>query len=103
MSAARGDLYLLIVDVPVCNVTPVILHGVVSPEKKKKTWKESCLSTETLATIFPVYGEDPRTSMSPQDLVQQLQDGRHTLNSKLQIPNTQTSTIQSRSTRVRRG
>ena len=32
MSAARGDLYLLIVDVTVCKVTPVILHGVVSPE-----------------------------------------------------------------------
>ena len=31
-SAARGDLYLLIVDVTVCKVNLVILHGVVSPE-----------------------------------------------------------------------
>ena len=30
---ACGDLYLLIVDVTVCKVTPVILHGVVSSEK----------------------------------------------------------------------
>jgi len=32
VSAARGDLYLLIVDVTVCKVTPVILHGAISPE-----------------------------------------------------------------------
>ena len=32
MSTARGDVYLLIVDVTVCKDTPVILHGEVSPE-----------------------------------------------------------------------
>ena len=31
-SAARGDLYLLTVDVTMCKVTPVIPHRVVSPE-----------------------------------------------------------------------
>ena len=31
-SEQAWEIYLLIVDVTVCKVTPVILHGVVSPE-----------------------------------------------------------------------
>ena len=51
MSAARGDLYLLIVDVTVCKVTPVILHGVESPEKAHNT--KAC---ETVCTL-PVHNQ----------------------------------------------
>ena len=60
MSAARGDLYLLRVNVTVCKVTPVILHGVVPPEGAHVGWaRERCRSRVLTRRRVPQVGWTP--------------------------------------------
>ena len=62
-SAARGDLYLLTVDLPVCKVSPVILHGVVSREGIPPG------TLQYASTWSPMETLDPKTStLNPQPL-----------------------------------
>ena len=75
MSAARGDVYLLIVDVTVCKVTPVIPHGVVFPEGSFKIARQHLvLFWPVLKDIFesrnPVQKDEYKASRTSHDKTQ---------------------------------
>ena len=66
MSAVRGDLYLLTVDVTVCKVTPAIIHVVVSPDSLSRgclgEWIIIFAETTCVADARDVCGLDARVA-----------------------------------------